>query len=81
MTVRSRRQGKSIIIPIPSEFGVKPNSVFDPEQLSDGTIQFTPHEIKYPDIWNDDPETIAQFNRQIGLQDRGHQYGRENADS
>lgn len=40
----------------------------------------TNDEHKYPDIWNDDPEQIAAFNREIGSQDDGADYGREAAD-
>ncbi|MBS9338257.1 hypothetical protein G6R29_01230 [Fructobacillus sp. M2-14] len=32
---------------------------------------------KYPDIWNDDPEEIAAFNREIGLFVDEKEYGRE----
>ncbi|MBS9335930.1 hypothetical protein [Fructobacillus papyrifericola] len=31
----------------------------------------------YPDIWNEDPEKIAAFNRESGLFDDERLYGRE----
>ncbi|MFT8412106.1 MAG: AbrB family transcriptional regulator [Schleiferilactobacillus perolens] len=80
MSVKSRKQGTSIVVTIPAEFGVKPDTIFDPKKLPDGTIQFVPREEKYPDIWNDDPKKIAVFNREIGSQDDGVNYGRENVD-
>lgn len=32
---------------------------------------------KFPDIWNDNPDEIAAFNREIGIYDDGIDWGRE----
>ncbi|CAD7482808.1 toxin-antitoxin system [Lacticaseibacillus casei] len=81
MTIKSRKQGTSVVLTIPAEFRVQPNMEFVPRQLPDGTIQFVPVTTdKFPDIWNDEPEQIEAFNRSIGMQDDGVSYGRENTD-
>lgn len=77
MTVRSRKQGKSIILTIPKAFKVKENVEFEPSQLPDGTLQFVPVTKAFPEIWKDDPRNIAAFNREIGKQDDGADYDRE----
>lgn len=81
MTVKSRKQGTSVVLTIPAEFGVEPNLEFVPKQLPDGTIQFIPVSAdNFPDIWNDNPMQIEAFNRSIGIQGDSVNYGRENAD-
>ena len=78
MAVKSRRQGTSMIITIPAEFGVSENVKYEPKMLTDGTIQFIPVQEDFPEIWNDDPEAIKAFNAEIGMQDDGVNHGREN---
>lgn len=81
MTVKSRKQGTSVVLTIPAEFSVQPNVEFIPKHLPDGTIQFVPVSTdKFPDIWNDDPKQIEAFNRSIGVQDDEVNYGRENVE-
>lgn len=78
MAVKSRKQGTSMIITIPAEFGVSENVKYEPKMLMDGTLQFIPLQEDFPEIWNDDPEAIKAFNAEIGMQDDGVNYGREN---
>lgn len=78
MTVKSRKQGTSTVITIPAEFGIADNVKYEPTMLMDGTIQFVPVQEDFPEIWNDDPEDIKAFNAEIGIQDDGVNYGREN---
>lgn len=77
MTVKSRKQGTSIVVTIPAEFHVAPNVEYTPKMLPDGTVQFTPISHKYPEIWKDDPKDIQAFNDSLGSYDDGGSYGRE----
>ncbi|MFD1317442.1 hypothetical protein [Loigolactobacillus zhaoyuanensis] len=77
--IKSRKQGTSIVLTVPAEFNIETNIEYEAKKLPDGTIQFTPVQ-SYPEIWNDDPAIIAEFNQEIGLQDDGGNYGRENTD-
>ncbi|WP_076460031.1 toxin-antitoxin system [Limosilactobacillus caccae] len=41
-TIKSRRQGTSLTLTIPAQFKVSENSLFEPQLLDDGTIQYRP---------------------------------------
>ncbi len=81
MKVKSRKQGTSLVLTIPSQYHIKEHQDFEVKQLSDGSLLFRPVDNHtYPPIWEDDPKDIYLFNEEMGSYDDGGNYGRENID-
>jgi hypothetical protein len=77
-TVKARRQGTSLAITIPAQFGVAESTEYVATRLPDGTLQYVPvPPTEFPPIWDDDAKLIKAFNASIGSQDDGVDYGRE----
>lgn len=80
MVIKSRVQGTSIVLTIPAEFGIEKDTKFESKILPSGVIQFIPIQEEFADIWNDDPDDIKAFNKEIGSFDDGVSFGRENVE-
>ncbi|MFD0898494.1 hypothetical protein [Loigolactobacillus binensis] len=76
MHVRTKQTGTEVVIPVPAEFRIAADMTYAVEKLADGTLQYRPQPI-FPKIWQDPASELAQFNKMIGAQDDGQNYGRE----
>ncbi|ANZ57738.1 AbrB family transcriptional regulator [Fructilactobacillus lindneri] len=76
MVVKTRKQGNSIMITIPSSLGIKENMEYTPEVSKDGVISFKPaHQNIYE---NCNPSEIQNERQKLSLNDNFHTVGKEN---
>lgn len=76
MTVKTRKQGNSVMITVPANFKVKENTEYTPVLDENGVISFIPvHE----NIFSKNPEfDLRKALNQLNLDDNGKVIGKEN---
>ncbi|WP_164506283.1 type II toxin-antitoxin system RelB/DinJ family antitoxin [Levilactobacillus lindianensis] len=52
-------------------------TLFLQEVCQTGKLPFTSSTTDFPDIWNDDPQAIATFNKKLGIANDHHDFGIE----
>lgn len=83
LTIRLNKEVKDHAAKVASGMGLDLSTavnMFLVELSKTNKLPFTPTGPEFPDIWNDDPQDIADFNKSIGLADDGRNYGKENSD-
>ncbi|KRK87669.1 hypothetical protein FC99_GL000791 [Levilactobacillus koreensis JCM 16448] len=81
LTIRLNKNVKSKAAKVASGMGLDLSTavnMFLVEISKTNKLPFTPTGPEFPDIWNDNPQDIADFNKSIGLTDDGRNYGKEN---
>lgn len=80
LTIRLNKEIKEHAARVASGMGLDLSTavnMFLVEISKTNKLPFTPTgDPEFPDIWNDDPQDIAKFNKQIGIADDG----KENTD-
>lgn len=84
LTIRLNKDVKEHAAKVASGMGLDLSTavnMFLVEISKTNKLPFTPTgNPDFPDIWNDNPQDIADFNKHIGIADDGRDYGKENTD-
>lgn len=83
LTIRLNKNVKDHASKVASGMGLDLSTavnMFLVELAKTNKLPFTPTGPEFPDIWNDNPKDIAAFNKKMGLQDDGRNYGKKNSD-
>ena len=76
MVVKTRKQGNSLMITIPSNLGVSENEEFTLSVEKDGTIVFKPAHVNI--FANLDSKLMAKDREDLGITDNLNAVGKEN---